>query len=280
MQSYEDRLMRVLRYIHDNPAEDLSLDRLADVAALSRFHWHRVFHAMTGETCAQAVRRVRLHRAANLLLESDMALDHIASTVGYDNLRSFSRAFRAEYTLSPSSFRKNGGPLTPLLTRTRKAPAMHPVTIRTDPPRTLVGLPHTGAYNQIGRSFDAFSALAQSRNLWPQLGHMIGMYHDDPSITPEADLPSFAGAEWRGEESPQGLEQRHLPGGRVAVMTFKGPYAELPKAYDMFYGTWLPHSGELPADDPCYEISLNSPMTTPPRDLMTEICLPLREPEQ
>lgn len=59
MQSYEDRLMRVLRYIHDNPTADLSLDRLADVAALSRFHWHRVFHAMTGETCAQAVRRVR-----------------------------------------------------------------------------------------------------------------------------------------------------------------------------------------------------------------------------
>ena len=278
MQGYEDRLMRVLRHIHDHPADDLSLDRLADVAALSRFHWHRVFHAMTGETCAQAVRRVRLHRAATLLLESTLPTDRIAAMVGYDNTRSFTRAFTAQYRLSPKGFRKTGGHLSPLLTRTRKGPAMHPVTIRIDPPRTLVGLPHAGAYSRIGRSFDAFSALAQTRNLWPQLGPMIGLYQDDPSITPKAELRSFAGAEWRGEERPQGLELRHLPGGRVAVMTFKGPYAELPKAYDMFYGTWLPRSGELPADDPCYEISLNSPMTTGPADLLTEICLPLQEP--
>jgi len=49
---YETRILRVLAYIHDNPTADLSLDRLADVAAMSRFHWHRVFRAMTGETCA------------------------------------------------------------------------------------------------------------------------------------------------------------------------------------------------------------------------------------
>ena len=60
----ETRVLRVLAYIHDNPAGNLSLDRLADVAAMSRFHWHRVFRAMTGETCAQAVRRTRLHIAA------------------------------------------------------------------------------------------------------------------------------------------------------------------------------------------------------------------------
>jgi AraC family transcriptional regulator len=53
----------VIDHIHANPAGDLSLDALADVAALSRFHFHRVFHAMTGETAADAVRRVRMHRA-------------------------------------------------------------------------------------------------------------------------------------------------------------------------------------------------------------------------
>nr|MCU0854535.1 AraC family transcriptional regulator [Paracoccaceae bacterium] len=52
MRIYEDRLLRVLDHIAENPAGDLSLDALADVAAMSRFHWHRVFHAMTGETAA------------------------------------------------------------------------------------------------------------------------------------------------------------------------------------------------------------------------------------
>ena len=61
---YERRLRRVVDHIHDNPDGDLSLDRLADVAALSRFHFHRVYNAVVGETAANTVRRMRLHRAA------------------------------------------------------------------------------------------------------------------------------------------------------------------------------------------------------------------------
>lgn len=64
MHSYENRIRRVLTHSHDHPDGDLSLDALADVAAMSRFHWHRLYHGMTGETCAQTVRRVRLHRGA------------------------------------------------------------------------------------------------------------------------------------------------------------------------------------------------------------------------
>lgn len=55
---YEVRLLRVLAHIHDHVDGDLSLDALADVACMSRFHWHRVFRAMTGETLADAVRRI------------------------------------------------------------------------------------------------------------------------------------------------------------------------------------------------------------------------------
>lgn len=43
-QSYELRVLGVLRYIYKNPAGDLSLDALADVASMSRIHCHRVFH--------------------------------------------------------------------------------------------------------------------------------------------------------------------------------------------------------------------------------------------
>ncbi|WP_306735035.1 hypothetical protein [Marimonas arenosa] len=64
-------MLRVLEYIHTNPAGDLPLDALADVAAMSRIHCRRVFHAMTGETCAEAVRRSRLSRPACWLVQSD-----------------------------------------------------------------------------------------------------------------------------------------------------------------------------------------------------------------
>ena len=95
--------------------------------------------------------------------------------------------------------------------------------------------------------------------------------------TPAADLRSHAGLEV-GSDTPltAPLEEVRLPAGRHAVLTFKGPYAGLPAAYDQLFSTWLPGSGNEPADSPVFEVYLNSPMDTAPEDLITEICLPLK----
>ncbi|NOD62332.1 MULTISPECIES: GyrI-like domain-containing protein [unclassified Ruegeria] len=274
--SYEDRVLRVLAYIHDNPAGDLSLDVLADVAAMSRFHWHRVFRALTGETCAQAVRRVRLHRAATWLVQSDRAISDIALSVGYPNPSSFARAFSEAYGSSPAAFRKAGQfrPAHPDF-KTGGYP-MHPVTTRTEPARRVVALPHKGAYSEIGRSFEAFGAMCESRRLWPQTGPVLALYFDSPDDVPEDQLRSYAGAEYRGEDTPEGLDELSIPGGKTAVLTYKGPYSGIAAAYHSLFGNWLPESGEEPADQPCYEIYLNDPRDTAPEDLLTEICLPLK----
>ena len=104
----EKRMLRVLDYIHDNPAGDLSLDALADVAAMSRFHWHRVFRGITGETAAQAVRRMRMYRASVALVQEQTPLAQIARNVGYPNLASFTRAFTESFAMSPQRLPKPG----------------------------------------------------------------------------------------------------------------------------------------------------------------------------
>ncbi|WP_170419164.1 AraC family transcriptional regulator [Ruegeria atlantica] len=274
--SYEDRVLRVLAHIHDNPDGDLSLDALADVAAMSRFHWHRVFRAITGETCAQAVRRVRLHRAASWLVMSDMPVTRIATDIGYPNLKSFARAFSEAYGSSPAAFRKAGQflPANPRF-RTGDYP-MHPVITRIEPARRVIALPHKGDYAQIGKSFEAFSALCESRQLWPQVGPVLGVYLDSPDDTPEDQLRSYAGAAFCGDTTPEGMESLELSGGKTAVLTYKGPYSGIRAAYHSLFGNWLPTSGEEPADQPCFEIYLNNPRDTAPEDLLTEICLPLK----
>ena len=274
--SYEDRVLRVLAYIHDNPAGDLSLDALADVAAMSRFHWHRVFRALTGETCAQAVRRLRLHRAATSLVRSEMPVAQIASDVGYPNPNSFARAFSEAYGSTPAAFRKAGQFLPAHPNFKTGGYPMHPVETRTEPARRVVALPHKGAYSEIGKSFEAFAALCESRQLWPQIGPVLALYFDSPDDVPEDQLRSYAGAEFTGGEAPGGLEELHIPGGKTAVLTYKGPYAGLEAAYHSLFGNWLPESGAEPADQPCYEIYLNDPRETPPEELLTEICLPLK----
>jgi AraC family transcriptional regulator len=60
------------------------------------------------------------------------------------------------------------------------------------------------------------------------------------------------------------------------VIQYVGPYAELASPYKWLYGTWLAQSGEEAADAPCVEEYLNDVRIVSPKDLRTEISLPLR----
>lgn len=275
-QTYEARLRRVVQYIFDNPAGDLSLDALADVAAMSRFHWHRVFHAMTGETCAQAVRRVRAHRAACWLVQRDWPIDQIAARAGYDNPQSFARTFKKRFGMTPAAFRAAGLATAPdLIVRQGQTP-MFPIEIKEIPARRLAAIRHNGAYPESGRAYEQVAATFSANNLWPQARGMVGVYYDDPDNTPETDLRADCGVEVGDDFAmPNSLSEVTLPAGRHAVLTFKGPYSGLKAAYDYIYGPWLAEAGEEPADAPSYEKYLNSPMDTAPADLVTEIHLPL-----
>lgn len=285
VNGYEKRLMRVWDHIHDNPGGDLSLDALADVAALSRFHFSRVFHAMTGQTVAAAVRRLRLYRASVALVTGKAPVAEIARAVGYDNLNAFSRAFAEAYGLTPAAFRKRGElrPPTPEFRpefhpeSPKEGHPMYPTEIRQEPARRIAALPHRGPYNEISRAYDKLGAILGARGLWPQAGAMVAVYYDDPDATPPADLRSHAGVAFGPDvvlEAP--LEVVILPAGPHAVMTYRGPYSGLGAAYEVLFGQWLPGSGHEPADSPVFEIYLNTPMDTAPEDLLTELCVPLR----
>src|SRR5687767_6951108 len=91
---YAERLRRVTEYIHDHLDDELDLNRLADVACLSSYHWHRVYHAVHGETIAATVKRLRLHRAAGFIADTGMTMKEVARRSGYDNLQSFTRIFK------------------------------------------------------------------------------------------------------------------------------------------------------------------------------------------
>ncbi|WP_368186425.1 GyrI-like domain-containing protein [Aestuariibius sp. HNIBRBA575] len=274
--SYEKRLLRVLDYIHANPTGDLSLDNLAEVAAMSRFHWHRVFHAMTGETCAEVVRRMRLHRAACWLVQTDWPVADVAAKVGYPSPQSFSRTFKAAFGLSPVSYRARGDLTAAQIMKSKGDFAMFDVKIENRAALTLAGMAHKGPYLEIGSKFEQVAAVATSRNLWPSTRGMAGVYYDDPNAVAQADLRSHAGlilAE--GVAVPDGLEQITTHGGKTAILTYKGPYSGLKAAYDYLYGSWLPQSGQEPAEAACYEVYLNDPSQVPEDELLTEINLPL-----
>jgi AraC-like DNA-binding protein len=71
LSDYADRLERVAVYLAENLDRQVELTRLAEVACFSPFHFHRIYHALQGETVAETVRRMRLHRAAVELIEGE-----------------------------------------------------------------------------------------------------------------------------------------------------------------------------------------------------------------
>ncbi|GHB41241.1 AraC family transcriptional regulator [Pseudovibrio japonicus] len=275
--AYEKRMLRVLEYIYDNLDGDLSLDTLADVACMSRFHWHRVFQSMRGETLATAIRRIRLNRAALDLLQSDAAVTEIAERYGYPSAQSFSRAFKGEYGVAPGQFRENKSTTPALASARNDVFTMHPVEIREMPERYLQALSHRGSYGNMGAIFSKLAAMLSSRGVIRNCGPFIGIYYDDPAIVPEDELRSYAGAVVPNSlENTSGLEPLVIPACRCAVLRHQGAYAGLQAAFSYLYGVWLPSSGEEAADQPCYEIFLNSLTNTSTEDLLVEICLPLQ----
>lgn len=273
---YERRILRVLDHIFANPAGDLSLERLADIAAMSKYHWHRIFRAMTGESIAEAVRRIRLQRASMMLVHEEMPVAEVARLVGYPNVAAFSRAFSAAYGKSPLSFRQTGhsGPGNPRF-RT-PAPLTLPFELRDLPPLRVAALAHQGDYNRIDLAFERIYGLAASRRLFPDIRGLIGVFHDDPALTPVEQLQSHAGfvmTDAASIEPP--FEPLHLRGGKHVVATIRGPYSQFAQALDQLWNVWLPDSGEEAADAPAYFFYVNSLFDTPAPDLITELRLPL-----
>jgi AraC family transcriptional regulator len=143
---YAERLDRVFSWLADHLDDTLDLARLADVACLSPYHFHRVYRAMQGETAAETVRRLRLHRAAVELIAGELPVVRIARRAGYRSQGAFTRAFKAAYAVPPARYRGSFAPMQPA---NRQEDAMHTettydVTIRQIPSIRAAAL-RTGA---------------------------------------------------------------------------------------------------------------------------------------
>ena len=276
-KKYEDRLHRVLSYIYDNLGEDLDLDTLADIACMSRYHWHRVFRAMTGETSADVIRRLRLSKAANSLLQEDTSVREIAASLGYKNLASFSRAFKKAHGVSPNEFRERGLAVTNYLNLKHGNEDMYPVNIKEFGEVRAAGVLHVGPYHKIGTAFKSLGGVLMASSLMSQVDELFVIYHDHPDCKPSSELRSHVAVSIH-DGFPNNLnkmEYFNVVGGKYAVLEHTGPYATLKAAYEWLYGVWLPHFSHEPRDAPPLEVYINDPKTTPSAELRTDIRLPL-----
>lgn len=96
----------IKQYIRAHYCEDLNLQKLAEQFYLSPSHISRTFKQQFGENLTDFVSRLRIDRAKVLLADSELKISSIASSVGYQDEKYFSKAFKRFEGLSPKQFRK------------------------------------------------------------------------------------------------------------------------------------------------------------------------------
>ena len=105
------RILKVLVYIESHLDEELSLEKMAKIASISPFYFHRLFRGLVGEPLAEHVKRLRLQRAAERLQYSDTAITDIALDLGYESPSAFTKVFNQVMGKSPGNTVKSCDPL-------------------------------------------------------------------------------------------------------------------------------------------------------------------------
>lgn len=104
--SADDPIAGVLEWALRHLADDLTVERLAGVAHLSRRTFIRAFQASTGVTPAAWVRQQRLDEARRLLESTDLSIDQVAAACGFGSTVTLRQAFAAAFDTTPSEYRR------------------------------------------------------------------------------------------------------------------------------------------------------------------------------
>lgn len=97
-------LLTARKYVERHYAVSIPLNQLARIAGLSKYHFNRLFKRAFGITPLQWQTKLRMEEAARLIRQETTTLTAIAQTIGYTDLATFSRHFRAYYGVPPSKF--------------------------------------------------------------------------------------------------------------------------------------------------------------------------------
>lgn len=290
-KEYISRINIVIDYISNNLTSDLSLSSLAEIGAFSKFHFHRIFYSIIGETLNDFVKRIKLEKAANLILyNKDKSITEIAYECGFSSSANFARDFKQYFNVSAKELRSNGYlnesnnrklksniwklnsnngkvfnieydyndfTLDELLKEFKMKTEIKEIkSMRVAYVRTFTGYNNEG----IQKSWDKLCKWGFARNLFNEKTLVIGMSHDNPEITEagkcryDSCITIDDSIKVDGEIGEQTIE-----GGKYAVYHFEGTLGELQKAYNDFMGIWVHENGFQIENKPVFEIYITQP---------------------
>lgn len=289
---YRARILRVLAHIQAHLDASLDLEELARVACFSSFHFHRLFAALTGETLADHVRRLRLERAALALRAGGTPVIQVALDAGYEAHAAFTRAFKAAYGVAPIALRRAtepipqltapsgvhfrpGVPVTTFNPNHLTTKSMKVITRKIKPLRVAY-LRHVGPYEETKPTwFDLLARLSADQQIH-QRSRYIGIGHDNPSVTPAAELRYDACLTVAADYAPKPpVALQTIAGGDYAVVK-NCPVGKIKDAFQHLYGHWLVRSFRELRPAPAFVMFVGVRNAVAPKPQRVDVYLPLQ----
>lgn len=286
---YLARMRAVLAHIDAHLDAVLEVNGLAEVAALSKYHFHRQFTLLFGMNVGRYVQLVRLKRAAHqLAYRHDLRITDIALACGYEGPEAFARAFRKQAGQSPSAFR-TAPEWAPWATdlhalralRSEHMPAQpqtQSVAIVEREAVPVAAIAHRGSPARLGDTLRAFIAWRREHRLHPSVSATYNIVYNNPDDVPPEAFRMDICAATREPVAPNaaGITAKTLAGGRYAVLRHTGSDDTLAQSVAHLYVDWLPASGEAPGDAPLLFQRVRFYPDVPEHEAITDILLPLK----
>ncbi len=300
-KEYFQRINRVVDHIDSHLDDEHSLENLSEVAHFSPFHFHRIFSALTGETLNNYIKRIRLQKAASMLLtDYHRPVSEVAALCGFNSTAVFCRAFKTHFGKSTGDFRiywleqdrknsqsdRNNDQLSSdatmyfsdeFINLNRNTNMEKNIKVKEMPAMDLIYCRHVGAFDQIGGAYEKLMKWAGPRGLlkFPET-KTVTVYHDDPKVVEMEKVRQSACITVDEDAKPEGeFGKIHVPGGKYVVGSFKVKPHQFGEAWDAVC-RWLADSGYQPSDGYPYEFypeehtQENSPTFT------VDICVPVK----
>lgn len=264
------RVNRVIDFVRKSGAEPLTLDHMADIACLSRYHFARVFAAHCRETPVEFLTRMRLENSvSDLVSNTGQPITSIALEAGFSGSQAFSHAFRRRYGIGPKRFRdanrgcvidfpENQWALYPMLASNppvaNQALATWAVTTRSMSDMRLAYIRHIGPYFNmrdetqitmgISDTIERLVQWAKARGVWQKDAQVLGICPNNPSVTP----PRYCQYDVCIMVDETVLEDdvvsiQHMPAATIAALELSGDSAALMQAWRWLISRWAPENG-------------------------------------
>jgi len=248
-----------LAYIYRHIDTNITLDELARLNSVSKYHFHRIFKEETGENLFERISAIRLQKAANLLITNRYStISEIALLCGYSSHSSFIKAFKNRFTYTPSQWKK--GEYINYSKRNITLDdqinddffSIEP-QIKVAPKRVCAYIRNKGYDLSVTRVWERLMAYAYEKKLNSTI--QIGVFHDNPVVTLYQDCHYMAAFEVDSAfTSTNSISKLEIEESLCAVFHYEGVYGDATKLMVYIYNFWLPNSGYEAKTLPPYAI--------------------------